>query len=117
MSRCCGRVQHFCSPNNTVSVLECENSVDVFYCYRGIVQHQFVPEGQEVSKPYLEVLRCVRDVVQRKQVYECCMENSIPVLLQTPYSPNLLPPDFFVPQNKMTGKGRQFLMILDMIFE
>jgi hypothetical protein len=44
-------------------VLECENSVVVFYYYLVIVQHKFVAEGQEVNELYLEVPRRVKDEV------------------------------------------------------
>jgi hypothetical protein len=59
-SHCCGIVLLFRAPNNTVSALEYENSVNAF-CYRGIVLHEIVPEGQADNEAYLEILRHVKD--------------------------------------------------------
>ena len=40
----------------------------VFFDYRGVVHHKFVPEGQAVNKEYyLAVLRRLRKTIRRKR--------------------------------------------------
>jgi hypothetical protein len=56
MSLRCGRVQHYCA-----SVLERENNVNGALFNMNFFQRA----GQEVIEPYLEVLRCVKDVMRR----------------------------------------------------
>ena len=104
-----------------------------FFDSCGIVHYEYTPEGQTVNKEYyLEVLRCLRDAVQRKWpdlwaaknfqlhhdkapahsahvIQAFLAKNSMPVLRQPPYSPDLSPCDFWLfPKFKTTMKGRRF---------
>ena len=45
-----------------------ESDVDLFFDSRGIVHHEYAPEGQTINKEYyLEVLRQLRAAVQKKR--------------------------------------------------
>ena len=100
---------------------------------RGIVHHEYAPEGQIINKEYyLEILRHLRDAVRRKRpnmwaaknfqlhhdnapahsahvVQAFLAKNSMPLIRQAPYSPDLAPCDFWLfPKLKTTLKGRRF---------
>ena len=92
----------------------------VFFDYRGVVHHEFVPEGQTVNKEYyLAVLRRLREAITRKWmdlwadnswifhhdnapshssliVTEFLAKHETKVIAQPPYSPYLAPCDFFL---------------------
>ena len=105
----------------------------VFFDIRGIVHHEFAPEGQNVNAQfYCNVLRHLREDVRRKWpelwhagnwllhdddapshralvTSEFLTHNSIITLLHPPYSPDLAPCDFFLfPKMKLQLKGRRF---------
>ena len=102
----------------------------VFFDYRGVVHHEFVPEGQTVNKEYyLAVLRRLREAIRRKRpdlwadnswifhhdnapshssliVTEFLAKHEIKVIAQPPYSPDLAPCDFFLfPKLKYPLRG------------
>jgi len=108
----------------------------LFFVWKGIVHHEFVPRGQMVNKQlYQEVLARVRDVVRRKrpELWEnqtsmlhdnnaptyaslltrsCLAKHQTFIVLHPPYSPDLAPVDFFLfPKLKTTLKGRRFQII------
>jgi hypothetical protein len=63
-----GRVLICCDKKNPRGVLKSENSVNCFLYYYGFVHRKFLPLGQMVNQAaYLDVLRCIRDAVGRKQ--------------------------------------------------
>lgn len=105
----------------------------VFFDYQGIVHHEFLPKGSTVTKEYYrEVLRRLRESIRRKRpelwrnqswilhhdnapahtsllVAEYLNKNSVLVLPQPPYSPDLAPCDFFLfPRLKKNLKGKRF---------
>jgi hypothetical protein len=90
----------------------------VFFDYCGIVHHSYAPECQTINKEYyLEIIRHLRDAVQRKRsnLWASCnwqshhdnapvhsshliqsylAKHGIPVVHQAPYSPDMAPCDF-----------------------
>jgi len=108
----------------------------VFFDWKGIVHHEFVPHGQLVNKQlHQEVLVRLRDAVRRKrpelwenQTWMLHHDNALahasllicsyltkhqkPIVPHPPYSPDLAPADFFLfPKLKTTLKGRLFQTI------
>jgi len=108
----------------------------VFFDWKGIVHHEFVPRGQMVNKQlYQEVLAHLRDAVRRKrpELWEnqtwMLHHNNVPahtsllicsylakhqtsIVPHPPYSLDLAPADFFLfPKLKTTLKGRHFQTI------
>ena len=108
----------------------------VFFHWKGIVLHEFVPRGQMVNKQfYQEVLARLRDAVGRKRPElwenETCMlhhdnapapasllirsylaKRQTSVVPHPTYSPDLTPADFFLfPRLKTTLKERRFQTI------
>lgn len=111
----------------------CLVPVDLFFDYRGVVHSEFLPEGQTVNKQYyLGVTRRLRENVCRKRpdlwknnswilhhdnalphistlVCEFLTKNSTNVIDQAPYSPDMVPCDFFLfPKLKLPLRGRRF---------
>ena len=105
----------------------------VFFDASGVVHHEYFPEGSTVNQTYyIEVLKRLRDAIQRKRLElwrsgdwffhhdnapahsalrtcEFLAKHSITVLPHPPYSPNLAPCDFFLfPMLKKPLKGRRF---------
>jgi len=105
----------------------------VFFDIRGIVHHEFVPEGHTVNAEfYCNVLRRLREDIRRKRPELWCAGNwllhdnnapsyralvtreflahrGIITLPHPPYSPDLAPCDFFFfPKMKLQLKGRRF---------
>lgn len=105
----------------------------VFFDIQGVVYHEFLPEGRTVNKEYYrEVLSRLREAVRRNRpelwtnqswvlhhdnapahtsllVSEYLAKNSMAVLPQPPYSPDLAPCDFFLfPKLKSELKGKKF---------
>ena len=105
----------------------------LFFDIRGIVQHEFAPEGQTVNAGfYCSVLRRLREVIRRKLSELWCegnwllhednapshrtlvtreflAHNNIITLPHPPYSPDFAPCDFFFfPKMKLQLKGRHF---------
>jgi len=105
----------------------------VFFDIRGIVRHEFVPEGQTVNaKFYCNVLRHLREDIRRKRPELWCAGNwllhddnapshralvtreflahkGIITLPHPPCSPDLAPCDFYLcPKMKLQLKGRCF---------
>ena len=101
----------------------------VFFDLKGILHHEYAPEGQTVNKEYyLQVLRHLRDAVRRKRPELCATRNwklhhdnapahvaqliqnflakhGIENIQHSPYSPDLSPPDFFLfPKNVISSK-------------
>ena len=91
-----------------------------FFDSRGIVHHEYAQEGQTINKEYYqEVLRRLCDTLRRKrpdmweaknfQLYHdnapthsahviqaFLPKNSVPLVRQVPYSPGLVPRDFWL---------------------
>lgn len=107
--------------------------VIVFFDSKGLIHHEFVPQGQTVNaKFYLEVMkRLVHRIRRIHPEYQdpgiWCLShdnapghtatlltryyaaNQITVLSHPPYSPDLAPADFFLfPKLKLKMKGRFF---------
>ena len=105
----------------------------VFFDIRGIVHHEYAPEGQTVTKEYYQdVLRRLRDAVRRKRpdmwtaknwqlhhdnapahssnlIQHFLTKHGIPVVRQPPYSPDMAPCDFWLfPKLKTPLKGSRF---------
>jgi hypothetical protein len=101
----------------------------VFFYYRGVVHHEYAPEGQNVNKQYYqEVLRRLRDAVRRKKPdlrespnwqwhhdnapahFSCLIQDflakhGISQIRQAPYSPDMAPCDIWLfPKLKMPLK-------------
>ncbi|KAJ8963246.1 hypothetical protein NQ318_018712 [Aromia moschata] len=102
----------------------------VFFDYRGVVHHEFVPEGQTVNKEYyLAVLRRLREAIRHKRphlwadnswifgnnnapshssliVTEFVAKRETKVIANPPYLPDLAPCDFFLfPKLKYPLRG------------
>ncbi|KAJ4452124.1 hypothetical protein ANN_03641 [Periplaneta americana] len=100
---------------------------------RGLMHHEFIPEGRTVTKElYVETLRRLWDAVRRKRpekwvennwflmhdnapahraiiVKNFLARHNITALDHPPYSPDLSPPDYFLfPRLKSHLKGRRF---------
>jgi len=108
----------------------------VFFDWKGIAYHEFVPSGQMANKQlYQEVLALLRHAVRRKRpelwenqtwilhhdnalahvsllIRSYLAKHQTPDVTQPPYSPDLAPADFFLfPKLKSTFKGRCFQTI------
>ncbi len=105
----------------------------VFFDFNGIVQHEFLPQGQIVNKDYNLQVQChLCEAVQRKYpdlwqnnskllhhnnasshtsllVREFLAKNNTVMMLQLPYSPYMTPCDFFMFQKikRTLMKGRR----------
>lgn len=105
----------------------------VFFDVRGIVHHEYAPEGQTVTKEYYQdVLRRLRDAVRRKRpdmgtannwhlhhdnapahssqlIHTFLAKHGITTVRHPPYSPDLSPCDFWLfPKLKTPLKGSRF---------
>src|SRR5215469_11371107 len=105
----------------------------VFFDWKGIVHHEFVPCGETVNKEfYLKVMKRLREAVRRNRpetwtnktwilhhdnapahasllIREFLAKQETIVVPQPPYSRDLAPADFFLfPKSKSTLKGRRF---------
>ena len=105
-----------------------------FFDVRGMVHHEFLPQGQTVNQHvYKEILQCLFRSVREKRrdlwesntwllhhdnapahtalsIRKFLVEKNITVLEQPPYSPDLAPCDFFLfPKVKSIIKGTHFL--------
>jgi len=99
----------------------------VFFGWKGIVHHEFVPRDHMENKQlYQEVLARLRDAVRRKRpelwenqtwmlhhdnasLIRSYLAKQTSVVPHPPYSPDLAPADFFLfPKLKTTLKGRRF---------
>jgi len=108
----------------------------VFFDWKGIVHHEFVPRGEIVNKEfYLKVMKHLREAVRRKRpeawtnktwmlhhnnapahasllIREFLAKQDMIVVPQPTYSPDLAPADFFLfPKLKSTLKGHRFQTI------
>ena len=116
---------------STSESLKCEGDVDLFFFnWKGIVHYEFVPRGETVNKEiYLNVLKRLREGVRRKWpegwinttwmlhhdnapayasllIREFLTKYEMTVVLQPPYSADLVPADFFLfPKLKSSLKG------------
>ena len=104
----------------------------MFFDWKGIVHHEFVPRGQMVNRQlYQEVLARSRDAVRRKRpelwenqtwmlhhdnvpapasflIRSYLAKHQTSVVSHPPYSPDLGPADVFLfPKFKTTLKGRR----------
>ncbi|UYV65333.1 hypothetical protein LAZ67_3003977 [Cordylochernes scorpioides] len=92
----------------------------VFFDCRGVVHHEFLPQGRTVNKKYyLQVMRNLREAIRQKRpdlwknknwllhhdnapahtlllVRDFLTKNNTPMMPQPPYSPDLPPCDFFL---------------------
>jgi len=105
----------------------------VFFDSRGVVHHEYAPQGQNINKEYyLEVVRRLRDAVRRKRpdlwamgtwqlhhdnapanssqlIQTFLAKHNIPVVRHAPYSPDMAPCNFWLfPHLKTQLKGTQF---------
>ncbi|UYV76531.1 hypothetical protein LAZ67_14001018 [Cordylochernes scorpioides] len=103
----------------------------VFFDCRGVVHHEFLPQGRTVKKEYyLQVMRNFREAIRQKRpdlwknknwllhhdnapahtsllVRDFLAKNNTLMMPQPPYSPELAPGDFFLfPKLKRPMKGR-----------
>ena len=104
-----------------------------FFDSRGVVHHEYAPQGQTINKEYYrDVLRRLRDAVRRKRqdlwstgnwrlhhdnasahsshlIQTFLAKNQTPVLQQAPYSPDMAPCDFWLFRKlKKPLKGTRF---------
>ncbi|UYV75253.1 hypothetical protein LAZ67_12003104 [Cordylochernes scorpioides] len=105
----------------------------VFFDCRGVVHHEFLPQGRKLNKEYyLQVMRNLREAIRQKRpdlwknknwllhhdnapahtsllVRDFLAKNNTLMMPQPPYSPDLAPCDFFLfPKLKMPMKGRRY---------
>jgi hypothetical protein len=105
----------------------------VFFDMEGIVQYEYVPQGQTVNQQfYLQVLKRLRLSISRKRpqkrvagawalhhdnapvhsahsIQVFLASHGIPVIQQPPYSPDMAPYDVWLfPQLKTVLKGNRF---------
>ncbi|UYV71381.1 hypothetical protein LAZ67_8002859 [Cordylochernes scorpioides] len=105
----------------------------VFFDCRGVVHHEFLPQGRTVNKEYyLQVMRNLRKAIRQKRpdlwknknwllhhdnapahtsllVRDLLAKNNTLMMPQPPYSPYLAPCDFFLfPKLKRPMKGRRY---------
>ncbi|UYV60276.1 hypothetical protein LAZ67_1000678 [Cordylochernes scorpioides] len=105
----------------------------VFFDCRGVVHHEFLPQGRTVNKEYyLQVMRNLREAIRQKRpdlwknknwllhhdnapahtsllVRDFLAKNNTLMMPQPPYSPELAPCDFFLfPKLKRPMKGRRY---------
>ncbi|KAH8404551.1 hypothetical protein KR009_006498 [Drosophila setifemur] len=106
---------------------------DVDVLLKGVVHHEFLPQGRTVNKEYyLQVMRNFREAIRQKRpdlwknknwllhhdnapahtsllVRDFLAKNNTLVMPQPPYSPDLAPCDFFLfPKLKRPMKGRRY---------
>ncbi|UYV80715.1 hypothetical protein LAZ67_19001522 [Cordylochernes scorpioides] len=105
----------------------------VFFDCRGVVHHEFLPQGRTVHKEYyLQVMRNLREAIRQKRpdlwknknwllhhdnapahtsllVRDLLAKNNTLMMPQPPYSPDLAPCDFLLfPKLKRPMKGRRY---------
>ncbi|UYV63421.1 hypothetical protein LAZ67_2004019 [Cordylochernes scorpioides] len=105
----------------------------VFFDCRGVVHHEFLPQGRTVNKEYyLQVMRNFREAIRQKRpdlwknknlllhhdnapahtsllVRDFLAKNNTLMMPQPPYSPDLAPCDFFLfPKLKRPMKGQRY---------
>ncbi|UYV78460.1 hypothetical protein LAZ67_16001476 [Cordylochernes scorpioides] len=105
----------------------------VFFDCRGVVHHEFLPQGRTVNKEYyLQVMRNLHEAIRQKRpdlwknknwllhhdnalahrsllVSDFLAKNNTLMMPQPPYSPDLAPCDFFLfPKLKRPMKGRPY---------
>ncbi|UYV75705.1 EPM2AIP1 [Cordylochernes scorpioides] len=105
----------------------------VFFDCRGVVHHEFLPQGRTVNKEYyLQVMSNLREAIRQKRpdlwknknwllhhdnapahtsllVRDFLAKNNTLMMPQPPYSPDLAPCDFFLfPKLKRPMKGRRY---------
>ncbi|UYV82755.1 hypothetical protein LAZ67_22000747 [Cordylochernes scorpioides] len=105
----------------------------VFFDCRGVVHHEFLPQGRTVNKEYyLQVMRNLREAIRQKRpdlrknknwllhhdnppahtsllVRDYLAKNNTLMMPQPPYSPDLAPCDFFLfSKLKRPMKGRRY---------
>ncbi|UYV63580.1 hypothetical protein LAZ67_2004876 [Cordylochernes scorpioides] len=105
----------------------------VFFDCRGVVHHEFLPQGRTINKEYyLQVMRNLREAIRQKHsdlwknknwllhhdnapahtsllVRDFLAKNNTLMMPQPPYSPDLAPCDFFLfPKLKRPMKGRRY---------
>ncbi|UYV76679.1 hypothetical protein LAZ67_14001721, partial [Cordylochernes scorpioides] len=105
----------------------------VFFDCRGVVHHEFLPQGRTVNKEYyLQAMRNLREAIRQKRpdlwknknwllhhdnapahtsllVRDFLAKNNTLMMPQPPYSPDLAPCDFLLfPKLKRPMKGRRY---------
>ncbi|CAD7013870.1 unnamed protein product [Ceratitis capitata] len=108
----------------------------IFFDYRGVVHHEFLPQGRTVNKEYyLQVMRSLREAIRQKRpdlwknenwllhhdnapahtsllVRDFLAKNNTLMMPQPPYSPDLASCDFFLfSKQKRPLKGRRYTAI------
>ncbi|UYV79390.1 hypothetical protein LAZ67_17002447 [Cordylochernes scorpioides] len=111
----------------------------VLFDCRGVVHHEFLPQGRTVNKEYyLQVMRNLREAIRQKRpdlrknknwllhhdnapahtsllVRDFLTKNNTLMMPQPPYSPDLAPCDFFLfPKMKRPMKGRRYATLDEM---
>ncbi|UYV71883.1 hypothetical protein LAZ67_9000872 [Cordylochernes scorpioides] len=106
-------------------------------CRTGVVHHEFLPQGRTVNKEYyLQVMRNLREAIRQKRpdlwknknwllhhdnapahtsllVRDFLAKTNTLMMPQPPYSPDLVPCDFFLfPKLKRPMKGRRYTLRL-----
>ncbi|UYV70186.1 hypothetical protein LAZ67_7002112 [Cordylochernes scorpioides] len=125
------RPKKVCQVRSNVKVL-----LTVFFDCRGVVHHEFLPQGRTVNKEYyLQVICNLREAICQKRpdlwknknwllhhdnapahtsllVRDFLAKNNTLMMPQPPYSPDLAPCDFFLfPKLKRPMKGRRYAML------
>ena len=110
--------------------------LNVFFDWEGVVHQKYAPPGQTINKEYyLNVLCLLRDAIQWKWLQlwatgdwqlhhnnapthtsclmqSCLVKHEITQVTQHPYSPDLVPCDFWLlPKLKSPLKGKRFQTI------
>ena len=105
----------------------------VFFDSRGVVHHEYAPQGQTVTREYYKGVIChLHNAVRRKRpdlwaaktwqlhhdnapaysshlIQGFLAKHNIPLICQAPYSPDMAPCDFWLfPKLKMLLKGTRF---------
>jgi hypothetical protein len=118
--------------NGRTSV-DSQSDADFFFYCRGVVHHEYAPEGQAVNKQYYQEVVCrLRDAVWHKRlglwesrnwhlhydnapthslrlIQDFLAKHGIPQVRQAPYSTDMAPCDFWLfPKLKMLLKGFRF---------
>ncbi|UYV76008.1 hypothetical protein LAZ67_13002114 [Cordylochernes scorpioides] len=108
----------------------------VFFDCRGVVHHEFLPQGRTVNKEYyMQVMRNLREAIRQKRpdlwknknwllhhdnapahtsllARNFLAKNNTLMMPQPPYSPDMTPCDFFLfPKLKRPMKGRRYAML------
>ncbi|GBL87788.1 Histone-lysine N-methyltransferase SETMAR [Araneus ventricosus] len=105
--------------------------LEVFFDYDRVIHYEFIPGGQTINKElYLEILKRLRDTNEWLLLHDNApphralivkkylARHSVTTVEHLPYSPDLVPVDFYLfPRLKMKLKGHRFVIDLDEVIE